>query len=273
MYKAVRRVPERPDLFESAAGLPPKQYELHKTYALSEGEMPILGCNGFHACRDARVLIANLQLFGFAFDPQKTALLRVELSGTVVTDGTKFAGSCMTVLSVVPWSDAVLEVSSREGADLSAPWTDPRCKDILVFRANGDVLSIRRVRKTRTEWYLEAKLHRDGDKPAVEHDDGSKEWWRHGQRHRDGDQPAFVFASGRLEWWTEAKLHRDGDKPAVELSDGTKEWWFKGNLHRGDNKPAVERRDGSKEWWCMGAWVGCYRPGDDQAAATTATHF
>ena len=57
-------------------------------------------------------------------------------------------------------------------------------------------------------YYLDGKLHRENDKPAVEYSDGTKEWYRKGQ------------------------LHRENDKPAVEWSDGMKEWWLNGELNK-----------------------------------------
>ena len=40
-------------------------------------------------------------------------------------------------------------------------------------------------------WYINGKLHRDYDLPAVEHICGTKEWYQYGRLHRDNDLPAI----------------------------------------------------------------------------------
>lgn len=122
----------------------------------------------------------------------------------------------------------------------------------------------------RKFWYRNEKLHRDGDRPAIEERDGNRwvkhspqlmnefetkipkviyaeevlEWYKDGLLHRDGDAPAKIIFSERnklemLSWYKEGELHRDGDKPAsifIEKNfDGERrveEWWNKGTLYR-----------------------------------------
>ena len=78
-------------------------------------------------------------------------------------------------------------------------------------------------------YYLDGKLHRENDKPAIEWADGTKSWWyRKGQHHRENDKPAVEWAHGTKEWWYKGQLHRENGKPAVEGVDGMKEWWVNG---------------------------------------------
>ena len=84
------------------------------------------------------------------------------------------------------------------------------------------------------EWYVNDKLHRENDLPAIVHANGDKEWFVHGLRHRDNDLPAVVDVNGGREWYVHGNLHRDvGDQdvwilPAVELANGGKQWWIHG---------------------------------------------
>lgn len=77
-------------------------------------------------------------------------------------------------------------------------------------------------------WYLNNKLHREDDLPAMIWENGVLRWYVHGKLHRDGDLPAIVWAGGDQEWWQHGKRHRDGDLPAKIYKDGTQEWWLHG---------------------------------------------
>ena len=80
-------------------------------------------------------------------------------------------------------------------------------------------------------WYnQQGKLHREGDKPAVEYADGAKQWWFKGQLHREGDKPAGEYADGSKEWLVNGQFHREGGLPAVEFEDGYKAWYVNGQL-------------------------------------------
>ena len=100
-----------------------------------------------------------------------------------------------------------------------------------------------------TKHYKNGKLHRDGDKPAVEHADGYKAYWKNGKRHRDGDKPAVERANGDKAYYKNGKRHRDGDKPAVEYANGAKKYYKNGKLHRDGDKPAVEHANGYKTYY------------------------
>jgi len=84
------------------------------------------------------------------------------------------------------------------------------------------------------EWRADGKLHRDGDLPAVERDNGDKEWWKNGVLHRDGDKPALEFSDGGKQWCKNDELHRDNDLPAVIRANGEKEWWKNGQRYYPD---------------------------------------
>ena len=81
------------------------------------------------------------------------------------------------------------------------------------------------TRKDRNglSWYQNNNWHRDGDKPAYIHADGSLEWFQNGELHRDGDKPAGIYADGSLFWYKNGQLHRFGG-PALINPDGTLEW-------------------------------------------------
>jgi hypothetical protein len=49
-------------------------------------------------------------------------------------------------------------------------------------------------------WYLNGKIHRDDDLPAVINSNGTQIWYQHGKTHRDGDQPAINQNNGTQHW-------------------------------------------------------------------------
>jgi hypothetical protein len=86
--------------------------------------------------------------------------------------------------------------------------------------------------KNKTEWYVNGKLHREADLPAIEWTDGTKHWYINGKRHREVDRPAVEWSADYKSWWVDGKRHRDNNKPAVEYADGSKEWWVNGEFIR-----------------------------------------
>jgi hypothetical protein len=96
--------------------------------------------------------------------------------------------------------------------------------------------------------------HRKNDKPAIEHEDGSKEWYPYGLKHRDNDLPAAIWKDGKEEYWLKGIEYFQKEYP-----NGTKEWYFDlyGErdfiLHQRGDKPAIIYSNGDKEWWCHGA--------------------
>jgi antitoxin component YwqK of YwqJK toxin-antitoxin module len=102
------------------------------------------------------------------------------------------------------------------------------------------------------KFYVNRKLHRDYDLPAVIHPDGSMEYYVNGKLHRDGDLPAIIYPDGTMGYYKNDKCHRDGDFPAVICSDGTTEYYKNGQLHRDDDLPAVILPDGTMEYYVNG---------------------
>ena len=76
------------------------------------------------------------------------------------------------------------------------------------------------------KWYKFGDLHREGDQPAIEWEDGGSEYYKNGQRHRDGG-PAVIRANGDLDWYQNGKLHRE-DGPALVRPNGRNEFWLDG---------------------------------------------
>jgi hypothetical protein len=50
------------------------------------------------------------------------------------------------------------------------------------------------------QWYLNGKLHREDDLPAIEYTKGSKEYYLNGKPHRENG-PAFYNIGGRKDWF------------------------------------------------------------------------
>ena len=77
-------------------------------------------------------------------------------------------------------------------------------------------------------YFVNGKLHREDDQPAVEYADGLKYWYQNGSIHRDGDKPAIEYSVGFKVWYQHGKRHREGDKPAAIYAYGSLEWWTNG---------------------------------------------
>ena len=77
-------------------------------------------------------------------------------------------------------------------------------------------------------WYKDGKLHREGDKPAIEYSDATKKWYKEGKFHREGDKPAIEYSNGTKLWYKKGFLHREGGLSAIEWNDGEKEWYYEG---------------------------------------------
>ena len=76
-------------------------------------------------------------------------------------------------------------------------------------------------------WYLNGKLHRENDLPAVEYIDGTKWWCLNGECHRENDKPAIECANGDKEWCLNSKYHREKG-PAIKCINGRKAWYWNG---------------------------------------------
>ena len=53
----------------------------------------------------------------------------------------------------------------------------------------------------KKEWYLNEKLHRENDKPAIEDANGYKVWYFNGKRHRENEKPAIERENGDKFWF------------------------------------------------------------------------
>lgn len=71
-------------------------------------------------------------------------------------------------------------------------------------------------------------------------------WFLNGKLHREGDKPALLFKNGTKEWYIKGQKHRANDKPAVVRINGDKEWYFKGKRHRANGLPAVITKSNSE---------------------------
>jgi hypothetical protein len=102
------------------------------------------------------------------------------------------------------------------------------------------------------------------DLPHVEFANGTVEWRDgDGRRHRDGDKPAVVFEGGsRLVWFVHGVMRRsDPDLPNVLHGDGSMEWRNeKGELHREGGKPAIVTKN-FQAWFMDGRRCGAPESG------------
>lgn len=152
------------------------------------------------------------------------------------------------------------------------------------------------------EWWIDGKLHRESDLPAMVYlyDDGEnngRTWLFNGLEHRDTKDPvtgltnpsyisknganmrwcmndvyqrenglpAMVFENGRSYWFINGKENRENGLPAFE-GPKYKAWFKDGHYHRDEDEPAVVFADGKMEWWVNGKY---HRDGDKPAVITS----
>ena len=85
---------------------------------------------------------------------------------------------------------------------------------------------------------------------------GNKRWYINGKLNRENDLPAIEYSNGDKAWYLDDKHHREGDKPAIEWVDGYKAWRFNDKRHR-TTGAAIEWANGTKEWWVNGKKIDC----------------
>lgn len=160
--------------------------------------------------------------------------------------------------SLVEWTTSV-QITTFEQKTLS-----------LITRVNGVVHRVD-GEPAVTElngnklWYLNGKLNRENDKPAIEclgahyrlghanlFKKGDKVWCVDNKIHRENDKPAIEFFDGTKSWYIDDKQHRENDKPSTIFLDGTKYWYINGKYHRENDKPAIELANGIKYWFIHG---------------------
>ena len=67
----------------------------------------------------------------------------------------------------------------------------------LIIRKH---FTIKFMEKSKIEFKLNNKLHRENDKPAIICPNGTKYWYQNDKRHRT-DGPAVIWCDGEEEWW------------------------------------------------------------------------
>jgi len=83
-----------------------------------------------------------------------------------------------------------------------------------------------------TKYFVNDRLHREHDLPAIELIDGTKFWYKNGELHRDNDLPVIENADGTKFWYKNEKYYRDGNRPSVEWANGNKGWHKNGKIYR-----------------------------------------
>jgi hypothetical protein len=232
------------------------QYKVGQTYAIDGDAPPELCKRGYHAC----TVPINCFHESYGYKYEYDALGIVELSGERVRNDLKTASSSMRIIRIL----------TRE--EMSSLCTGVLLRDGSFYTENIDC----KPAYTTQWWYKNARLHRDGDEPAIIcstgidgpndwhcnrlHRDSDSDsdsvcintmWAKNGVLHRDGDKPAMVCDSTTMQWYWNGRLHREGDKPA-RICNGSMEWYVNGALHRGEDKPARICADGSMEWYMNG---------------------
>lgn len=102
-------------------------------------------------------------------------------------------------------------------------------------------------------WFdSEGRHHRDGDRPAILHHNGTISYYDHGRLHRDGDKPAVIQPDGTIFYYIQGNAHRDGDNPAAIYSNGSICYLKDGRFHRDNNKPAIISSCGRQSWYIHG---------------------
>jgi hypothetical protein len=199
-------------------------YGVGSTVRLSNPAALAMCERGFHYCPDSPFDCLRY-VPGAKFDPTTMALARVEAppDAVVVREGDKCAASALAITAVLPTGEALVALTGS------------------VTTIHGD-----------QEWYVDGKLHRDGDQPAIIRTNGVQLWYVDGKLHREGDQPAIIFANGDQEWYVNDNRHREGGQPAILRAIGDQEWYFDGERHREGGQPAVIRTNGVQLWYVHG---------------------
>jgi hypothetical protein len=109
------------------------------------------------------------------------------------------------------------------------------------------------IKEQRPNWfdlhyYLNSRIHRDGDLPAIISSVGQKYWMKNGRFYRDGDLPV-IEDNGYHHWFDQlGRRHRDGGLPAI-VRPTSRGWYKNGEHYRDGNLPHEEYDDGRKFWW------------------------
>ncbi len=121
------------------------------------------------------------------------------------------------------------------------------------------------IEKETKIWFVDGKVGRLGDLPAVESElengEFQKIWALDGQPYRENSElPTHVTHLGEI-YMKNNQIHRIGGPAVIDRKNETKEWYFEGSLHRDDDLPAVESEK-SNQWFQHGL---CHRDNDKPA--------
>lgn len=188
------------------------QFEIGKTYQ-AQGDLEIYR-NGFHCCKNA--------LNCLNYYDENYRICEVHIGSEFITDDDNTVTRSITIVREVVGDELSILLTG-----FSESWNNYK-------------------------WYVNGKLHREGDLPAFIDSVGSQYWFMHGKQHRDGDFPAEIHKMGNKKWYKNGKLHRENDLPAIIQSDGSEMWYKNGELHRENDFPAKIWRDGIQEWYKNG---------------------
>lgn len=86
-------------------------------------------------------------------------------------------------------------------------------------------------------YFKDGLLHRDGNMPAIEYNDGTLMYMQFGLLH-NYKYPAIITNDGSKLYYYAGTLHNSFG-PAVILANGGREWW-KGGARHNENGPAVD---------------------------------
>ena len=85
------------------------------------------------------------------------------------------------------------------------------------------------------EYYVNGKLHRSNDLPAIEFANGSKLYYVNGKKHRDNNLPAYISLNGSKEYYLYGiQYSLDDFKAAVRDRTGLP--WYKNPSLKGTQR-------------------------------------
>ncbi len=136
---------------------------------------------------------------------------------------------------------------------------------VLLHRTDGPAVEY----PEGEEWWINGKLHREGDLPAVDLPK-LKKWYKNGVVHRDSGPAIESFGADTYRystddpdgpdpnkgdeyqiWCVNGYIHRIGNPAYINKTTGYRSWRKNGKLHRTDG-PATEYSNGQKGWYIDG---------------------
>ena len=92
------------------------------------------------------------------------------------------------------------------------------------------------------------------------YNDKTEHWFLNGKLHREDDLPAMKCANGDKEWWLNGVLYREDGLPAVECANGRKYWFFEGEILTEEgflNRTTKPKPKNSKLVKCLKELLAC----------------